>query len=52
MHRDVGMAMIKALIGLAPKTYQTGAWPGIGEFVRVRPVIGATDTRPESPMAL
>jgi hypothetical protein len=41
--------MIKALVGLMPKTYQTGAWPGIGEFVRVRPVIGVADSRPNRP---
>jgi hypothetical protein len=31
MHRDVDVAMIKALVGLARKTYQTGTWPGIEE---------------------
>src|SRR5260370_39714754 len=32
MHRDIGVAMIRAPRWLGAQTYQTGAWPHIGEF--------------------
>src|SRR6266849_5313349 len=50
IHRDIGVAMIKALVGLGAPTYQTRAWPDIEEIATSGGFIDVADGGPDRPM--